>query len=96
MLCLQDRDTLLVLKLQVKAITDQELLLRVEAILVHLKSRAIPGLGLHLDNDALEWHVLLTRVMAVEHPLKGMKDTHNSSMDMVVQLLPHQNVQRSV
>ena len=90
--------------LQVKAIIDQELLLRVKAILVHPSSRAIQELGhlpdprdtqgleLHLDNKDMEEH-LLNRDMEVEQLLKGMQDSYNSSRGMVVQLLPHNRVE---
>ena len=98
----QDKDILLLPKplLQVKAIIDQELLIRVKAILVHPSSRVFQELGplpdprdtqgleLHLDNKDMEEH-LLNRDMVMEQLLKGMQDSNNSSRGMVVQLIPH-------
>ena len=77
--------------LQVKALTDQELLLRVKAIQepenLLPDPRDIQGLELHLDNKDMEEH-LLSRDMVVEQLLKGMQDSNNSSRGMVVQLFP--------
>ena len=71
-------------QLRVKAIADQELPSSGSRLscLVHLNSRYIQGLGLHLDNKVMVACLLLNRDMVVEL-LMGMEDSINSSRCMV-------------
>ena len=82
----RDKDIQVVLlepQLRVKAIAYPELPSSGSRLscLVHINSRDIQGLGLHLDNKVMVARLLLNRDMVVEL-LKGMEDSINSSRCM--------------